>query len=169
MDQKEKALKVALSFLGVMALAMFSYYWFSSRNRTTENDLNMQEKVEAVKEEKSEFAGVYSGSEPVEGLNHRLGFFSVSRKEDGGSYFGTAKLDAVAAAVESSVFMKCNDVTLGEKDFFIKCADPNLGQISFNGEWQKSGTGIEVNGKLLWTKDGAEVLSRSLRLTRSPN
>jgi len=123
--------------------------------------------VENIKEEKSEFAGLYSASEPIEGMERRLGFFSVNKKEDGSGYLGSAKLDRIASTESAEEYLKCNDVAIAEKDFFIKCNSPELGQISFVGEWDKNTGSLQVKGKVLWSKDGTVITDKSVTLTHS--
>ncbi len=169
MDPKDKALKTALTGIAVLAVAMVGYYWISWKTHRSENDVSVTEKAEVQKDEKgsSEFAGVYSSTEAVEGNNHRLAFFSLNKKEDGSGYFGTAKVDPIGSDTEAAVFMSCNDVSIGDKDFFVKCNDPMLGQISFSGEWSKPNGTVQVSGKLLWSKDGAEIANKSTTLNRT--
>ena len=166
MDAKDKALKIAVGTIAALAVAMVVYYWLSWRNRTTQNDLNVAERVESIKEEKSEYAGIYSSSEPIEGMERRLSFFTVIRKEDGG-HSGTVKLDRIASTEAVEDFLKCPDVNIGEKEFFIKCSSPELGQISFVGEQDKSSGTLQVKGKLLWNKDGNVVMDKATTLTHS--
>lgn len=166
--QQDKALKTALTAVAVLAVLMFAYYWLQWRTRKTENDVNLQEKVEAPKEDKSaEFAGVYSANEPIEGLDRRFAFISLNRKEDGSGYFGSAKVDQIASANDDATFFQCNDVSIGEKDFFVKCTDAQLGQISFVGEWNKASGSIQVPGKILWSRDGNEIANKSITLTHT--
>ncbi len=171
MNSKDKALKIAVTTIGILAISMIAYYWISWRTRTTENDVNFHEKVDAatIAEEKSDFSGIYSSAEPIEGMNRRLGFFSVNRKEDG-SYNGSAKLDTVSSTEDATAYLNCEDVKIGEKEFFLKCAEPELGQISFVGEWQRGGSGaIQVAGKLMWSKDGTVVVDKPTTLNRPAN
>lgn len=168
MDAKEKAMKIALGTVAVLAVAMFAYYWFAWRNRTTQNDVNVNERVEASAEEKSEVAGVYSAADTVEGLERRLNFFSVAKKDDGSGYFGSAKLSRIAASDGAEEFLNCHEVKIAEPDFFIKCSSPELGQISFVGEWKKVSGVVQVSGKLLWAKDGNVVTEKSTTLNYSP-
>lgn len=167
MDQKDKALKIALMAIGALALAMFLYYFIAWRNRTTAHDVDFKAQGDQAQEAKSELAGIYTLSEPVEGLERRLGFFTVNKRDDGsGSFFGTAKVDSIASTQDATAYIPCNDVNIGERDFFLKCVDPALGQISFAGEWEKSSSGaIQARGRLMWSKDATEVTSKSLTLT----
>lgn len=170
MDQKDKALKTALTAVGILAFAMFAYYWVAWHTRKTENDVNFSEKADApAPQDKtaSEFAGVYSAAEPVEGNGHRLAFISLNRRDDGAGYFGTAKVDPIGSETESPTFFKCNDVNIADKDFFVKCNDPQLGQISFTGEWSKPSGAVQVTGTLLWTKDGNEIANKPTTLNRT--
>jgi hypothetical protein len=169
MNQKDKALKTALTAVALLAIAMVAYYWVSWRMRKTENDVNFSEKAEAPAEERatSEFSGVYSAGVPIEGMNYRFAFFSINRREDGSGFFGTAKADAIGAETETSIFLKCDHANIGEKEFFVKCHDDTLGEISFGGEWTKSGGTIQVPGHLLWSKDGAEITNKDVTLTRT--
>ncbi len=168
MDAKDKALKIAVGTVAVLAIAMFLYYWLSWRNRTTVNDVNVQERVDNIKEEKSEFAGIYSSTEPVEGMERRLAFFTITKKDDGsGGHYGTLKVDRIASTEASEEYLKCNDVNIAEKDFFVKCNSPELGQISFVGEWEKSSGAIQVKGKVMWSKDGTVVTDKATTLTHS--
>jgi|GEM_PF-4532454 len=167
MDAKDKALKIALGTIAVLAVAMFSYYWFSWRNRTTQHDVNVQERVDSIKEEKSEYAGIYSSSEPIEGMERRLSFFTLTRKEDGSGHSGTLKLDRIASTEAVEDYLKCNDVNIGEKEFFIKCNSPELGQISFVGEQDKSSGALQVRGKVLWNKDGNVVIDKATILNHT--
>lgn len=168
MDQQTKALKSALIAIVILAAALVGYYWYAKRARTTENDVNFQEKTEtpAASEAGSEYAGVYTSSEAVEGLERRLGFFAVNKKEDGTPGFtGTAKMDKMATTVDSTIYVPCPNVSVGEGEFFIKCADAEVGQISFVGE-SKSGS---ITGKLLWSKDGVVVVDKATTLVRTTN
>ena len=116
MDQKDKALKIALTSLGVLAVVMFIYYYVAWRTRTTEHDVNFHEKGDTTAESKSEFTGIYALAEPVEGLNRRLGFFTVNKKDDGsGGYFGSAKLDTIASTADDTTYLQCPDVNIAEK------------------------------------------------------
>ncbi len=167
MDQKDKALKTALTAVGILAFLMVAYYWVSWRTRKTENDINFQEKGESTKEEKSEYAGIYSATEPFEGAGKRLAFISLNRKEDGSGYFGTAKLDPIGSETEGAAFLQCNDVTISEKEFFAKCSEASLGQISFSGEWTKAGGPPSASGTMLWSKDATEIANKKITLTRT--
>ncbi len=168
MDAKDKALKIALGTVAVLAVAMFAYYWFAWRNRTTQHDVNLAERVDRIREEKSEFAGLYSSSEAIEGMDRRLAFFSVNRKEDGSGHFGTAKVDKIASTDNAEEYLKCNEVNIAAPDFFIKCNSPELGQISFVGEVDKSSGALQVKGKVLWSKDGTVVTDKATVLAHSP-
>jgi hypothetical protein len=166
MDAKDKALKIAVGAVVALALAMFLYYWFAWRNRTTVHDLNLQEKVESAPEEKDAFAGMYSAVDPIEGMERRLNFFTVSKKDDGsGGYFGSAKVDRVASTEAAEEYIKCPEVNIAEKDFFLKCFSPELGQLSFVGEWDKSSGSLQVKGKALWSKDGTVLTDKATTLT----
>jgi hypothetical protein len=173
MNQKDKALKTALTAVGVLAVAMFAYYWINWHLlRKTENDVNFNEKAEVqTPDDKAAaaFAGVYSAADPIEGNNKRLAFFSLNRREDGSGYFGTAKVDPIGSETEASAFLQCNSVTIGDKDFFVKCEDKDLGEISYAGEWTKANGGIQVNGKILWSKNGTEITNKATTLTRTGN
>lgn len=171
MDSKDKALKVFLGTVAVLAAAMVAYYWIAWRTRTTEHDLNLAEKGgPAVAEQKAEFAGMYSATEPLEGLERRVNYFTLSPKEDGtGGYQGTAKIDRIATTEAAEEFIRCPDVKVAEKDFFIKCSSPELGQISFVGEWTRGEAGIQVAGKFLWAKDATVVTDRNATLNHAPN
>ncbi|HEY8279451.1 MAG TPA: hypothetical protein VIH99_07510 [Bdellovibrionota bacterium] len=171
MNDKDKAFKVAVTAIIILATLMFIYYWVSFRMRKTENDVGYQEKAEgtvaapSLKDEKSDFTGAYSVSESIEGGGRRLGFFSVNKRDDG--YFGSAKVDSVATTEDQSKYIPCNDVKIGEKDFFLKCSDPVLGQISFVGEWSKDSGGIQVSGKVTWFKDGNVLVEKNTSLTHT--
>lgn len=168
MDAKDKALKIALGTVTVLAVAMFAYYWFAWRNRTTAFDVNVNERVEATREEKSEFAGIYSTADLVEGQGRRLNFFSVSGKDDGSGYFGSAKLTQVASTEAAEEFLQCGQVKIAEPDFFIRCDSAELGQISFVGEWRRGTGPLLVTGKLLWSKNGEVVTEKNTTLSHSP-
>jgi hypothetical protein len=167
MDAKDKALKIAVGTIAALAVCMFVYYWFSWRHRTTQHDVNVAERVENIKEEKSEYAGIYSSSEPIEGLERRVSFFTVIRKEDGSGHSGTLKLDKIASTEAVEDYLKCSDVNIGEKEFFIKCSSPEMGQISFVGEQDKSSGALQVNGKILWNKDGTVITDKATVLTHT--
>lgn len=169
MDNKDRALKVFLGVVAVLALSMVAYYWVAWRTRTTAHDVNVSERAaDSPREEKSEFAGIYSAADPIEGLERRLNFFSLSRKDDGTGYYGTAKVDRVASTESAEEFLKCPDANVAEKDFFIKCASPELGQISFVGEWSRGEAGIQVAGKVLWAKDGNVIADKATTLSHTP-
>ncbi len=160
---QNKALKSALIGILVLAGAMVAYYWYASRARTTENDVNFHERTEGpATETNSEITGIYASSEPVEGLEHRLGFFAIHRKEEGG-FSGSAKMDRIATTVDSTIYVPCDSVTISEGEFFVKCSSPELGQISFTGQNQN---GV-VSGKVMWSKDGVVVADKSTTLQRS--
>jgi hypothetical protein len=170
MEQRDKALKVALTAVVVLAAVMFGYYWFTNHTRKSENDLTVDKGSESPREEKlsQEFAGIYSSSDSIEGLDHRLGFFSLNRKDDGSGYFGTAKIDTVGAAEAATSYLKCNDANITEKEFFVKCNDPEFGQISFSGETKKDAQGsIQATGQLLWSKGGTEITNKATTFTRT--
>ena len=170
MEQRDKALKIAVSAVVILAAAMFAYYWFTNHTRRSENDLTVEKTTESPKEEKfsQEYAGIYSSTDSIEGLEHRLGFLSLSRKDDGSGYFGTAKIDTVGAAESATSYLKCNDANISEKEFFVKCNDPDFGQISFSGETKKDSSGtIQATGQLLWSKAGTEITNKATTFTRT--
>lgn len=172
MEQRHKALKIAVTAIVLLAVAMFAYYRVTERTRRSENDVTVEKTTESPKEERlsNEYGGIYSTSDAIEGLEHRLGFFSLNRKEDGSGYFGTAKVDTIGAAEATSSYLKCNDANITEKEFFVKCMDPDLGQISFSGETKKDANGtVQATGQLLWSKGGTEVANKSTTLTRTGN
>lgn len=171
MDSKDKALKLFLGTVAVLAAAMVAYYWVAWRTRTTEHDLNLADRGgPAAVEQKAEFAGMYSAADPLEGLERRVNYFTLSPREDGsGGYQGTAKIDRVASTEAAEEYIRCPDVKVAEKDFFIKCSSPELGQLSFVGEWSRGEGGIQVAGKFLWAKDAAEVTALNTTLTHTPN
>lgn len=169
MNDKDKALKVFLGAVAALAVAMFLYYWVAGRARTTQHDINVGEKVDGIKEEKSEFTGIYSASEPVEGGDRRLNFFTLSKKDDGSGFYGTAKVDKIASTEAAEEYMKCNEANVAEKDFFIKCSSPEAGQLSFVGEWSKGEGGVVlVPGKVLWAKDGNVLNDKQTTLSHTP-
>lgn len=141
--------------LAILAAVMFFFYFVKDRTRKTDADVDLNQKVEQVKEEKSEFVGIYSPQAALEAEGKRIAFFQVNRKDDGG-YLGAAKLDTVGES--ESIFLNCVDVKIDEKDFFLKCLDERVGVISLNGQWQKADSGITVSGNILWSKDGNSLL-----------
>jgi hypothetical protein len=170
MEQRDKALKVAVTAIVILAAMMFGYYWITNHTRKSENDLTAEKGSETPREEKlsQEYAGIYSTTDSIEGLEHRLGFFSLNRKDDGSGYFGTAKIDTVGAAESATSYLKCNDANITEKEFFVKCSDPDFGQISFSGETKKDAQGtIQATGNLLWSKGGTEITNKATTFTRT--
>lgn len=166
MEAKDKALKIAMGAVAILAVAMFLYYWIIWRGRTTVNDVSVSEKLENTVEPASEFAGVYSASEIFEGNGRRLNFFAVSKHD--GVYQGSAKLSQVAASESGEEFVPCQTVKVGEPDFFLKCQSAELGLISFSGEWSKASGAIQASGKLLWSKDGQVVAEKNITLSHTP-
>ncbi len=169
MDNKDKALKIFIGAVALLAVAMVAFYWVQSRTRTTSHDVNLAGGGgDSPREEKSEFTGIYSSSDPVEGLERRLNFFSLNRKEDGSGFHATAKLDRVATTESAEEFITCQDAKVGEREFFVKCSSPEIGQISFVGEWVKGDSGLRVPGKVLWSKEGSVIADVATTLTFIP-
>ena len=165
-DQK-KALKVGVSAIALLAAAMFLYYFYVDRTRKPEANIDLDKKVEAPPPaEKSEFVGVYSPLDgPMEANGKRISFFTVNRRDEGG-YLGAAKVDTIGE--DNSVFLNCVDVRIEEAEFFLKCQDEAVGTISLNGQWQKGPNGLQVNGKVFWSKDAESILDMSNRFSFTP-
>lgn len=166
MNSQKKALTYALSAIGILALAMVSFYYV--QDRLAASKTNGEEVVgeEIVREEKSEFVGTYSPVDgPLEAAGKRISFFMVNAKEDGG-YLGSVKLDTIGT--DETSYLECVDVKIEEKAFFLSCQSPASGNISYNGSWEKTGDSIQVAGKVLWTQQGNAILDQERRLQLVP-
>lgn len=165
MDSQKKALTYALTGIGILAVAMFAFYYV--QNHFIAPSGNGEEVGEEIaREEKSEFVGTYSPSDgPLEAAGKRIVFFTVNAKEDGG-YLGSAKVDTIGT--EETNYFECIDVKIEDGAFFLSCQNPALGNISYNGSWEKSGGTIQTAGKVLWTQQGNPVLEQARRLQHNP-
>jgi hypothetical protein len=166
MEAQKKALMVTVIAVAVLAAAMYFFYFVKDRTRKADSDVDLNQKVEQVKEEKSEFVGIYSPQAPMEASGKRISYFQVNRKEDGG-YLGAAKLDTIGSS-ESTV-LNCVDVKIEEKSFYLKCVDPAMGMVSLDGQWAKTASGTVVNGHVLWAKDGTPFVDQDNQFTLAPN
>jgi hypothetical protein len=165
MNSQKKALTYALTAIGILAVAMFAFYYVQNRFAGSSNT-GEEGGEEIVKEEKSEFVGTYSPTDgPLEAADKRIAFFTVNAKEDGG-YLGSVKVDTIGT--EETNFFECVDVKIEDNAFFLSCQNPTLGSISYNGSWEKTGSGIQTAGKVLWTNQGTPVLEQARRLQHSP-
>lgn len=161
MDQKNKAIKYALICVLLLAIAMVAFYKFAPQMRRIEAEQSQAENAVVPVAQDPGYSGIYTLAESVEGLSHRLGFFSINKKDT--SYFGTAKLDKVADTASDPVYIDCAPVTVNEKEFYLKCSQPELGDISINGTWLNG----DVTGQLLWNKDGNVITTKAVLLHRS--
>lgn len=166
MNSQKKALTYALSAIGILALAMFAFYYVQSRYAASKSGTEEGVGEEIVKEEKSEFVGTYSPVDgPLEAAGKRIAFFMVNAKEDGG-YLGSVKVDTIGS--DETGYLECVDVKIEESAFFMSCQSPALGNISYNGQWEKTGESIQVEGKVLWTQQGSQVLDQRRLLQLMP-
>ncbi len=158
MDQKKKALQIALTGIAVMAIVMVGFYFVRDRTQKSESEVDYSETGSdsgAPKGERSEFVGMYTPDGPLEAQEKRIAFFMVNRAEDGG-YLGSAKVDAVGS--DQSIFFRCIDVKIDEREFFLNCKHETEGAISLNGTWSKASGQLEVEGKVLWSYQSQPVL-----------
>jgi hypothetical protein len=161
MDQKKRAFTTAAIGLGGVALAMVLFYYFQNKVRKPEgSEDSLAEKVEAVQEVRSDFAGTYAATDgAMEGGGKRITSFLVVVSE--GLLQGSARVDTVGGSDSANV--PCNDVRVEGKEFFMKCQDAENGIISLNGAWSKDENGgIGVSGKVMWTKN-ADLLLDTVR------
>lgn len=166
MDAQKKALTVTVTAVAILAAAMYFFYFVKDRTRKTDADVDLNQKVEQVKEEKSEFVGIYSPQAPMEANGKRISFFQVNRKEDGG-YLGAAKIDTIGS--DETNFLNCVDVKIEGQSFFLKCVDPSVGTVSLDGQWSKNGASTVVNGHVLWSKDGTALVDLNNQFTLGAN
>jgi hypothetical protein len=158
MDQKKKAFQLALMGIAVVAILMVGFYYFKDQMRKGENAVDFSEasgESSLPKSEKSEFVGMYTPDGPLEAKEKRIAFFMVNRAEDGG-YLGSAKVDTVGS--DQSIFFRCVDVKIEEKDFFLNCKHETEGAISLNGTWSKESGQLLVDGKVLWSYQSQPIL-----------
>lgn len=157
MNKQKEAVTYLAVGVGILALAMVIFYYVSDRMRTTENEVDLSQEVEARVEEKSEFIGVYSPSDgPLVSADKRISFFTVNQREEGG-YLGSAKVTTLGS--DEEFYFNCVDVRIRESEFFLNCLHETQGAISLNGQWEKSASGgIEVQGKVLWSLNSTPVL-----------
>lgn len=157
MEKQKQALIYLLSAVAILATAMVLFYYFSDRMRTTDSNIDLNEKVESPVYEKSEFVGVYSPADgALEAGNKRIAYFTVNQREEGG-YLGTAKVDTIGG--EESEYFPCVDVKIEESEFFLNCMHETGGSISLNGTWVKNSTGAPVvTGKVMWSQNSNSLL-----------
>lgn len=170
MNDNKKALTLALAALVALALAMVAYYYVEARRPTAVLDSNAiangeAESIAGSGEDLSRFAGLYSPQDgALEADGKRLAFLSLSA-EEGGGLTGFFKLDSIGAPEEFQV--ECSDVRFEAQEIFVKCGHVRLGNVSFNGTWAKA-DGIQLDGKVLWTRDDAVVLDQRRKFVRQP-
>jgi hypothetical protein len=167
MEQKKKAMQLAVFGIGIVAILMVGFYYFKNQIRVGENevDLSSSGREESPKGEKSEFVGMYSPESALEAEGKRITLFIVNRAEDGG-YLGSAKVDVVGS--DQSIYFRCIDVKIEEQDFFLNCVHESQGSISLNGKWSKSSGAIEVEGKVLWSFQNRAILEDSRKFQYLP-
>jgi hypothetical protein len=167
MEQKKKAVQLAVLGIGIVAILMVGFYYFKNQFRIGENELDLSaaSREEAPKGEKAEFVGMYSPDRALEAEGKRITLFIVNRAEDGG-YLGSAKVDTVGS--DQSFFFRCVDVKIEEHDFFLNCVHESEGSISLNGKWNKNSGSIEVDGKVLWSFQNRAILEENRKFQYLP-
>lgn len=161
-SMEKQALKISLIVLGVLALGMIFYYKVFRAH--TDDEISLNQKVEISREVKSEFEGIYSPVDSLEGAGKRISFLSITRKEDG-SLTGSWRMEKIGG--DEIRYFDCLEARADEKEFFVKCVNSEYGTISYDGEMKKAEAGYIVSGKLMWMNQGTVLLEKSIQMNHA--